>query len=472
MSETSNLMRGKRGLIMGVANNRSIAWGIARACREHGADLAFTYQGEALKKRVEPLAEEVDGLVVGHCDVTDAASLDAVFANVKSAWGSLDFVLHAIAFSDKDQLDGRYVDTTADNFTQTMLVSCYSFTAIAQRAEKLMTNGGSMLTLTYYGAEKWMPHYNVMGLAKAALEASVRYLAADLGVKNIRVNAISSGPIKTLAASGIGDFRYILKWNEYNTPLRRNVTLEDVGKAGVYFLSDMSSGVTGEIHHVDAGYHIVGIKHPDAPDLTVGKSKNRRVAVPVNAAADRLLHPPRRNRLERRRPPARPPRHRAQCARPRASHALRRNPARPVRARRSRSGDARLRVEPAQARQRDHGTRARGARSCAPTVTGATSGLRKSPSATGRASPSRNCTSAIPPRIAQREHDKWHFVPPGGESYEMVSARMRDWYESLARRHGGHRAWRHRARADRPSRHRQAGRGAAPRYRAGHGLRL
>ena len=273
MSEISGLMRGKRGLIMGVANNRSIAWGIARACREYGADLAFTYQGDALKKRVEPLAEEVDGLVVGHCDVTDPASIDAVFANVKSAWGSLDFMLHAIAFSDRDQLDGRYVDTTEDNFTQTMLVSCYSFTALAQRAEKLMTNGGSMLTLTYYGAEKWMPHYNVMGLAKAALESSVRYLAADLGQKNIRVNAISSGPLKTLAASGIGDFRYILKWNEYNTPLRRNLTLEDVGKAGVYFLSDMSSGVTGEIHHVDAGYHIVGIKHPDAPDMAVGKDE-------------------------------------------------------------------------------------------------------------------------------------------------------------------------------------------------------
>jgi enoyl-[acyl-carrier protein] reductase I len=255
MPETSGLMRGKRGLIMGVANNRSIAWGIARACREQGADLAFTYQGDALKKRVEPLAEEVGGLVVGHCDVTDPATIDAV---------------HAIAFSDKDQLDGRYVDTSEDNFTKTMLVSCYSFTAVAQRAEKLMTNGGSMLTLTYYGAEKWMPHYNVMGLAKAALECSVRYMAADLGVKNIRVNAISSGPIKTLAASGIGDFRYILRWNEFNTPLRRNVSLEDVGKTGVYFLSDMSSGVTGEIHHVDAGYHIVGMKHPDAPDITVG----------------------------------------------------------------------------------------------------------------------------------------------------------------------------------------------------------
>ncbi len=222
MPEISGLMRGKRGLIMGVANNRSIAWGIARACRDHGADLAFTYQGDALKKRVEPLAEEVDGLVAGQCDVTDPSSMDAVFANVKSAWGSLDFLLHAIAFSDKDQLDGRYVDTTEDNFIKTMVVSCYSFTALAQRAEKLMTNGGSLLTMTYYGAEKWMPHYNVMGLAKAALESSVRYLAADLGAKNIRVNAISAGPLKTLAASGIGDFRYILKWNEYNTPLRRN----------------------------------------------------------------------------------------------------------------------------------------------------------------------------------------------------------------------------------------------------------
>ena len=271
MPEISSLMRGKRGLIMGVANNRSIAWGIARACRDHGADLAFTYQGEALKKRVEPLAEEVDGLVVGHCDVTEPASIDAVFAAVKSAWGSLDFVLHAIAFSDKDQLDGRYVDTTEDNFVKTMLVSCYSFTAVAQRAEKLMTNGGSLLTLTYYGAEKWMPHYNVMGLAKAALESSVRYLAADLGVKNIRVNAISSGPIKTLAASGIGDFRYILRWNEYNSPLRRTVTIEEVGESAVYLLSPMSRGVTGEVLHVDAGYHVVGMKNPAAPDISVAK---------------------------------------------------------------------------------------------------------------------------------------------------------------------------------------------------------
>ncbi len=269
--ELSGLMRGKRGLVMGVANQRSLGWGIAKACRAHGAELAFTDQGDALRKRVEPLAEEVGGIVVGHCDVTEPATIDAVFGAVQSAWGAIDFLVHAIAFSDRDQLDGRYIDTTADNFTKTMLVSCYSFTALAQRAEKLMPNGGAMLTLTYYGAEKWMPHYNVMGLAKSALETSVRYLAADLGTKNIRVNAISSGPIKTLAASGIADFRYILKWNEYNAPLRRNVTIEDVGEAGAYLLSEMSRGVNGEVHHVDAGYHIVGMKHPDAPDITVGE---------------------------------------------------------------------------------------------------------------------------------------------------------------------------------------------------------
>jgi len=271
MTQTPKFMAGKRGLIMGVANNRSLAWGIARACRAAGAEVAFTYQGDALKKRVEPLAAEIQGLVVGHCDVTDPATLDAAFAAVGQAWGSLDFVVHAIAFSDKGELDGRYVDTTADNFAKTMQISCYSFTAIAQRAEKLMPNGGALLTLTYYGAEKWMPHYNVMGIAKAALECSVRYLAADLGPKNIRVNAISAGPIKTLAASGIGDFRYILKWNEYNAPLRRSVSTEEVGQTAVYLLCDMSRGVTGEIHHCDAGYHIVGMKHPDAPDMTLEK---------------------------------------------------------------------------------------------------------------------------------------------------------------------------------------------------------
>jgi enoyl-[acyl-carrier protein] reductase I len=271
MPEAAGLMRGKRGLILGVANNRSIAWGIAKACSAQGAQLAFTYQGDSLKKRVEPLAGEVGGLVVGHCDVTEPATLDAAFAAVEQAWGALDFVVHAIAFSDKDQLDGRYIDTTAANFSNTLLISCYSFTAVAQRAEKLMRNGGSLLTLTYYGAEKWMPHYNVMGVAKAALEASVRYLAADLGQQQIRVNAISAGPIKTLAASGIGDFRYILRWNEYNAPLRRTVTIDEVGDTAVYLLSDLSRGVTGEVLHVDAGYNIVGMKHPDAPDIAVTK---------------------------------------------------------------------------------------------------------------------------------------------------------------------------------------------------------
>ncbi len=268
----SGLLSGKRGLVLGVANNRSIAWGIAKAAHDAGAELAFTYQGDSLEKRVRPLAAELGAMVVGHCDVTDAATIDAVFSEVEKSWGKLDFIIHCIAFSDKDELTGRYVDTSADNFSRSMLISCYSFTAIAQRAEKLMVDGGSMVTLTYYGAEKWMPHYNVMGVAKAALEASVRYLAADLGPKNIRINAISAGPIKTLAASGIGDFRYILKWNEYNSPLRRTVTIEEVGDTAVYLVSDMGRGMTGEILHVDAGYHVVGMKNPEAPDITLDKS--------------------------------------------------------------------------------------------------------------------------------------------------------------------------------------------------------
>ena len=265
----TGILAGKRGLVMGVANNRSIAWGIAKAAHDAGSELAFTYQGEALERRVRPLATELGAQVVGHCDVTDAASIDAVFAEVGKLWGSFDFLVHCIAFSDKDELTGRYVDTSEANFTKSLMISCYSFTAVAQRAEKLMTNGGSLLTLTYYGAEKWMPHYNVMGVAKAALEASVRYMAADLGEKNIRVNAISAGPIKTLAASGIGDFRYILKWNEYNSPLRRTVTIEEVGESAAFLLSPMSRGVTGEILHVDAGYHVVGMKNPAAPDISV-----------------------------------------------------------------------------------------------------------------------------------------------------------------------------------------------------------
>ena len=269
MNDNKGLMAGKRGLIMGVANSRSIAWGIAKSCAAQGAELAFTYQGDALKKRVHPLAAEIGSKIVVPCDVTDLASMDAAFETIKTQWGKLDFVVHAIAFSDKDELTGRYVDTSADNFTKTMFISVYSFTAVAQRAEKLMTDGGSLLTLTYYGAEKWMPHYNVMGVAKAGLEASVRYMAADLGPKNIRVNAISAGPIKTLAASGIGDFRYILRWNEYNAPLRRTVTTDEVGDSGFYLLSDLSRAVTGEILHVDAGYHIVGMKNPEAPDISV-----------------------------------------------------------------------------------------------------------------------------------------------------------------------------------------------------------
>ena len=263
----NNLLAGKRGLIMGLANDKSIAWGIAKTCAEAGAQLAFSYQGEALKKRVGPLAEQLGSDVVLPCDVADEASVDALFAALEKTWGSLDFVVHAIGFSDKSELRGRYVDTSRSNFAMSMDISVYSFTAVVQRAEKLMTNGGSCLTLTYYGAEKVMPHYNVMGVAKAALEASVKYLAEDLGKDGIRVNAISAGPIKTLAASGIGDFRYIMKWNEYNSPLRRNVTIDDVGKSGLYLLSDLSSGVTGECHHVDAGYHVVGMKAVDAPDI-------------------------------------------------------------------------------------------------------------------------------------------------------------------------------------------------------------
>ncbi len=264
----SEIMAGKRGLIMGLANDKSIAWGIAKALGDAGAELAFSYQGDALKKRVDPLAAQLGSDIVLPCDVSDAESIDSLFESLKSRWDSLDFVVHAIGFSDKSELRGRYVDTSRDNFMMTMDISVYSFTAVMQRAEKMMTHGGSALTMTYYGAERIMPHYNVMGVAKAALESSVRYLAEDLGKDGIRVNAISAGPIKTLAASGIGDFRYIMKWNEYNSPLRRNVTIEDVGKSALYLLSDLGSGVTGETHHVDAGYHVVGMKAVDAPDMS------------------------------------------------------------------------------------------------------------------------------------------------------------------------------------------------------------
>ena len=264
----NNLLAGKRGLIMGLANDKSIAWGIAKSCADAGAELAFSYQGEALKKRVGPLAAQLGSDIVLPCDVSDEASMDDLFAALKEKWGTLDFIVHAIGFSDKSELRGRYVDTSRDNFTMTMDISVYSFTSVVQRAEKMMNPGGSCLTMTYYGAEKVMPHYNVMGVAKAALEASVKYLAEDLGKDGIRVNAISAGPIKTLAASGIGDFRYIMKWNEYNSPLRRTVTTEDVGKAALFLLSDLGSGTTGENLHVDAGYHVVGMKAVDAPDMS------------------------------------------------------------------------------------------------------------------------------------------------------------------------------------------------------------
>jgi len=270
---SNNLLAGKRGLIMGLANDKSIAWGIAKACADAGAEMCFSYQGEALKKRVAPLAAQCGSDFLVECDVTDMNTVDTVFAEIEKRWGKIDFLVHAIGFSDKAELRGRYVDTSRDNFNMTMDISVYSFTAVAQRAEKLLTDGGSMLTMTYYGAEQVMPHYNVMGVAKAALEASVMYLAEDLGKQNIRVNAISAGPIKTLAASGIGDFRYILKWNELNSPLRRTVTIDDVGKSALYLLSDLSSGVTGENLHVDSGYHVVGMKAVDAPDIDVVTGK-------------------------------------------------------------------------------------------------------------------------------------------------------------------------------------------------------
>lgn len=274
MSSNSGLMTGKKGLIMGVANDRSIAWHIAKLTHQHGGELAFTYQGDALKKRVEPLARSVDSKLVLQCDVTDDNSIDKVFKELANHWETIDFVVHAIAYSDREELKGKYIDTSLENFIQTMLISCYSFTAVCQRAQDLMKTGGSLITLTYAGSERVMPHYNVMGVAKAALEASVRYLAEDLGSDNIRVNALSAGPMKTLAASGVGDFRYILKWNQFNSPLRRNVTPDDVGGAGLYLLSNLSSGVTGEIHHVDCGYNIVGMKAVDAPDISVNRSES------------------------------------------------------------------------------------------------------------------------------------------------------------------------------------------------------
>jgi enoyl-[acyl-carrier protein] reductase I len=269
MTQSGPLMAGKRGLIMGVANDRSLAWGIAKAVAAQGGEIAFTYQNDALAKRVRPLAESLGSRLVLHCDVSDEASLERTFTALSEAWGGFDFAVHAVAYSDKDELKGKYVNTSAANFQLTMMVSCYSFTALCRRAAAMMPNGGSLLTLTYSGAERVMPHYNVMGVAKAALEASIKYLAVDLGGQKVRVNGISAGPIKTLAASGIGDFRYILKWNELNSPLRRNTTIEDVGGAAMYLLSDLAAGVTGEVHHVDCGYNVVGMKAVDAPDIAV-----------------------------------------------------------------------------------------------------------------------------------------------------------------------------------------------------------
>lgn len=273
-NSSNGIMKGKRGIVMGVANDRSIAWGIAAAAAKQGAQLAFTYQGEALEKRVRPLAKSVGSDLIIPCDVSSDNAIDEAFNTLKKKWDTIDFIVHAIAYSDKEELKGEYLDTSRENFFKTMDISVYSFTAVARRAAAMMPNGGSMITLTYYGAEKVMPHYNVMGVAKAALESSVRYLAADLGGDKIRVNSLSAGPIKTLAASGIGDFRYILKWNQYNSPLRRNVTLEDVGGCGVYLLSDLSTGVTGETHHVDCGYHVVGMKAIDAPDMSPEKKEH------------------------------------------------------------------------------------------------------------------------------------------------------------------------------------------------------
>ena len=447
----AGLMRGKRGLIMGVANNRSIAWGIAKAARAHGADLAFTYQGDALKKRVEPLAEEVDGLVVGHCDVTDEASIDAVFAAVKSAWGSLDFVLHAIAFSDKDQLVGRYVETTADNFTKTLLISCYSFTAVAQRAEKLMPNGGSLLTLTYYGAEKWMPHYNVMGVAKAALEASVRYLAADLGEKNIRVNAISAGPIKTLAAAGIGDFRYILKWNEYNAPLRRTVTIEEVGDVGG--LSALRHVAQRDRRSAPRRCRLSHRRHEEpggAGHRAVEGLRHHPAAVrdrdaPLKCRSPALLHPPRRDRLESRRPPAGPARHPDQREWPRAGAPLRRDPARPAGARRRRSGAARFRRKPARARARDHADCAHRTRARSAELSHRRAADRNLVRRLGRLHARGAARSAGPRRSRRANATSGTYTPPRArKATPTMSLRVRELVRLADARHGRGRAWRRR----------------------------
>ena len=439
MSQKSGLMQGKRGVILGVANNRSIAWGIAKACHDAGAEIALTWQGDALKKRVEPLAKELDGILLGHCDVTDAATIDAVFDVLREKWGKIDFVVHAIAFSDKDQLDGRYLETTADNFSKTMLISCYSLTAIAQRAEKLLTDGGSILTLTYYGAEKWMPHYNVMGVAKAALEASVRYLAADLGEKNIRVNAISAGPIKTLALRRHRRLPLLLlKWNEINAPMRRNVTIEEVGDSALYLLSDMSRGVTGEVHHVDSGYHVVGMKRPDAPDIDAGQG----IAATSDARARHLLHPPWRDVVECGRQAAGRAGHSAQRSRPPAGGPCRQHPRRSVCARRPRQVVAGLRRQPARSAPAPPWSWCAASSKLPPDDYALDDRLREIGYGDWEGSTLPEMQVADPELYARRLTEKWTVSPPGGESYVEVQARMRDWYASLqgdtvAVAHGG-----------------------------------
>ena len=427
-------MQGKRGVILGVANNRSIAWGIAKACHAAGAEIALTWQGDALKKRVEPLATELGGILLGHCDVTDPATIDAVFDVLEEKWGKIDFVVHAIAFSDKDQLDGRYLETTADNFSKTMLITCYSLTAIAQRAEKLLIDGGSILTLTYYGAEKWMPHYNVMGVAKAALEASVRYLAADLGEKNIRVNAISAGPIKTLAVAGIGDFRYMLKWNEVQRADAPQRDHEEVGDSALYLLSDLSRGVTGEVHHVDSGYHVVGMKRPDAPDISLG-NRVARNSPGFDARADDLLHPPRRNRVERGWAGCRARRIFRSTSSAAGRRSRRRYPRRPARARRPRRGSLALRRKPA--------------RPCAARPWSWCAAVLKLPRPTTRSTIgcarsaygqwegltlAANAGAMTPPPLPGAQADKWTVSPRGRrELCRACRLRMRDWYRSAAR---------------------------------------
>ena len=472
MSQNSGLMQGKRGVILGVANNRSIAWGIAKACHAAGAEIALTWQGDALKKRVEPLAKELGGILLGHCDVTDPATIDAVFDVLRQKWGKIDFVVHAIAFSDKDQLDGRYLETTADNFSKTMLISCYSLTAIAQRAEKLLTDGGSILTLTYYGAEKWMPHYNVMGVAKAALEASVRYLAADLGEKNIRVNAISAGPIKTLAASGIGDFRYILKWNEYNAPMRRTVTIEEVGDSALYLLSDLSRGVTGEVHHVDSGYHVVGMKRPGRAGYFAQQFAEQGIAASLDARADHLLHSPWRDRLERARTLPGIAGYSAQRSRPHA------RPSPPAtfsptcwRAMAARPSSLAVRRKPARPRAADHGA-----------------GARHDESAAGRI--------RVDDRLREIGYGQWEGLTlPEMKLHDAATFASRDARQmgrrgalgrELCQRHAAdarlvrfpcwptpsRRPWRHHAGADGRARHRDAAGGRRHADRAGRGLRV